>query len=99
MYGFGVVLLELLTGRRSIDMGRPPGEQLLVSWAAPLVARKRQLARLMDPQLAGAYSLSGAQRAAALALECVKERNDRPSMAEVVAVLEELQDLTDWALK
>lgn len=32
IYSFGVVLLELITGRRAIDPSRKPGEQNLVSW-------------------------------------------------------------------
>lgn len=32
IYSFGVVLLELITGRKSIDMTKKPGEQNLVCW-------------------------------------------------------------------
>lgn len=32
MYSYGVVLLELLTGRVPVDMKRPSGEGVLVSW-------------------------------------------------------------------
>lgn len=32
IYSFGVVLLELITGRRAIDSSRRQGEQNLVSW-------------------------------------------------------------------
>ncbi|GJN37856.1 hypothetical protein PR202_gb26850 [Eleusine coracana subsp. coracana] len=32
IYSFGVVFLELITGRRALDSDRPPGEQDLVAW-------------------------------------------------------------------
>ncbi|URE02833.1 26S proteasome non-ATPase regulatory subunit [Musa troglodytarum] len=36
VYAFGVVLLELLTGRKPIDDGNPKGEESLVMWVRPL---------------------------------------------------------------
>jgi len=32
VYAFGVVLLELITGRKPIDTTRPKGEENLVNW-------------------------------------------------------------------
>lgn len=37
VYSYGVILLELLTGRVPIDTTRPPGEHVLVSWVSILV--------------------------------------------------------------
>ena len=34
VYAFGVVLLELITGRKPIEAERPPGEENLVSWVS-----------------------------------------------------------------
>lgn len=35
VYSFGVLMLELVTGRRVIDTTKPTHEQNLVSWACP----------------------------------------------------------------
>lgn len=32
VYAFGVVLLELITGRKAIDRSRPSGDENLVLW-------------------------------------------------------------------
>ncbi|KAF8388394.1 hypothetical protein HHK36_027061 [Tetracentron sinense] len=38
VYSFGVVLLELITGRRAIDITRPKEEQNLVSWTLQMLS-------------------------------------------------------------
>lgn len=32
VFAFGVLLLELITGRKPIDRGRPPGDENLLQW-------------------------------------------------------------------
>ena len=32
VYSYGVVLLELLTGRKPVDMSQPTGQENLVNW-------------------------------------------------------------------
>ncbi|KAM0829374.1 hypothetical protein ACQ4PT_066914 [Festuca glaucescens] len=98
VYGFGVVLLEMLTGLRALDTDRPAGQHNLVDWAKPHLADRRKLARLMDPRLEGKYSSRGAQRAAQLTLRCLAaEHTNRPSMKEVVAVLQEVDSMSRGA--
>ncbi|XP_044479531.1 probable serine/threonine-protein kinase PBL12 [Mangifera indica] len=96
VYSFGVVLLELLTGKRAMDNTRPGRKQSLVEWAKPLMKEPRKLDKLMDPRLEGQYSARGAQKAVALAYKCLSHNpKSRPSMSEVVKLLESLQDLED----
>ncbi|KAK4265596.1 hypothetical protein QN277_026626 [Acacia crassicarpa] len=96
VYSFGVVLLELLTGRRSVDKTRPAREQNLVEWARPMLLDTRKLGRIMDPKLEGQYSEMGAAKAAALAYQCLSHRpKNRPTMRQVVNILEPLQDFDD----
>ncbi|KAM0867296.1 hypothetical protein ACQ4PT_042063 [Festuca glaucescens] len=99
VYGFGVVLLELLTGRKSVDKNRPPREQNLVDWARPYLNDSRRLDRVMDPNLAGQYAGKAAQKAAALAYQCVSlNPKSRPHMSAVVDALEPLLALEDDGL-
>ncbi|OIT22051.1 PREDICTED: protein kinase APK1A, chloroplastic-like [Nicotiana attenuata] len=93
IYSFGVVLLEMLTGRRVVDKNRPHGEQNLIEWAKPFLSSKRKVLRIMDPRIEGQYSVEGALKAALLAVKCLAlEPKFRPKMHEVVKALEQLQN-------
>ncbi|XP_073276203.1 serine/threonine-protein kinase PBL34-like [Primulina huaijiensis] len=99
VYSLGVVLLEILTGRRSMDKKRPNGEQNLVTWARPYLSDKRKIYQLVDPRLELNYSIKGVQKLSQLAQNCLnRESKSRPSMDDVVKVLMQLQDLNDLAI-
>ncbi|XP_057497315.1 receptor-like cytoplasmic kinase 176 [Actinidia eriantha] len=96
VFSFGVVLLEMLTGKRAIDKNRPSGEHNLVEWAKPYLTNKRRILRVMDIRLEGQYSLGQALGAGNLALQCLcMEPKIRPTMDDVVKALEQLQGLKD----
>ncbi|KAG5537973.1 hypothetical protein RHGRI_025164 [Rhododendron griersonianum] len=93
---FGVVLLELLTGRQVVDKSRPNREKMLVEWARPLLRDPHKLDRIIDPRLDGQYSREGAKKAAALAYQCLSHRSKfRPTMSNVVKTLVPLLDMDD----
>ncbi|KAF7830405.1 serine/threonine-protein kinase RIPK-like [Senna tora] len=96
VYSYGVVLLELLTGKRVVDNKRPSREQSLVEWARPMLRDHRKLCRIIDPRLEGQFPARGAHKVAALAYKCLSHHpNPRPTMTDVVTVLESLQDFDD----
>lgn len=98
VYSFGVVLLEMLTGKRSMDKTRPNGEHHLAEWARPYLSDRRKILRIIDPRLEGHYSVKGAQKAGQLAFRCLsRDSKVRPSMADVVEILEQIQNLKDMA--
>lgn len=93
VYSFGVVLLEILSGKKAIDKNRPPGEHSLVDWARPYLTSKNRVLHVLDPRLERQYSLSKAHKAANVALQCLcMDPKRRPTMEEVVTVLEQLQE-------
>lgn len=104
VYSYGVVLLELLTGRRAMEHVR--GRSLhadqvvkIVDWTRPYLGSSRRLRCIMDPRLAGHYSVKAARAVAHLAVQCTSPQpRDRPRMAAVVDALERLQGFKDMAV-
>ncbi|XXG57127.1 hypothetical protein AAC387_Pa03g4363 [Persea americana] len=88
VYSYGVVLLELLTGRKPVDMSRPLGQENLVTWARPLLTSKEGLEMIVDPALGPNFPFDSVAKVAAIASMCVQvEVSHRPFMGEVVQAL------------
>ncbi|KAK4441548.1 Receptor-like serine/threonine-protein kinase ALE2 [Sesamum alatum] len=96
VYSYGVVLLELLSGRKPVDMSQSPGQENLVTWARPLLTSREGLEQLVDPSLAGSYNFDDMAKVAAIASMCVHpEVTHRPFMGEVVQALKLIYNDTD----
>ncbi|KAL5060702.1 hypothetical protein RYX36_032306 [Vicia faba] len=97
VYSYGVVLLELLTGRKPVDMSQPSGQENLVTWARPILRDKDRLDEIADPKLGGNYPNEDFVRVCTIAAACVApEANQRPTMGEVVQSLKMVQRITEY---
>lgn len=90
VWSFGVVLYEILAGRRTLDRNLPSTEQKLLGWVKQFPADSKRFSMIMDPRLQNQYSLPAARRIAKLADSCLtKNPKDRPSMSQVVEILKQ----------
>ncbi|MFS7918963.1 putative transferase [Helianthus anomalus] len=68
IYGFGVLLIEILTALPAIGENTPNEQHSLVEWARQILANKRNLKEIIDPRLEQNYPLESA-------FECGGTRN------------------------
>nr|XP_034926705.1 probable leucine-rich repeat receptor-like protein kinase At5g49770 isoform X2 [Populus alba] len=87
VYGFGVVLLELVSGRKPLERGK-----YLVAEVSSSLDRKKDLYNLhelLDPSIRLDTMPKGLDKMVDLAMKCVQEKGrDRPTMGEVVKEIE-----------
>ncbi|GJP84386.1 hypothetical protein CLOP_g14444 [Closterium sp. NIES-67] len=92
VYAYGVVLLELLTGKKA--MGISPGgkPKTLTSWARPYLNKARpDLESLVDPNLIDPFPEKVARTLAISAKHCIQDdTNMRPMMSDIVDTLRPL---------
>ncbi|KAL1354803.1 hypothetical protein HN51_006856 [Arachis hypogaea] len=106
VFSFGVMLLEILSGKRPVDLSGAMDDSL-VDWARPLLTRGLEedgnFGELVDPFLEGNYNKQEMTRMAACASSSIRHSaKKRPRMSQIVRALEgdvSLDDLKDGGAK
>ncbi|CAL0306989.1 unnamed protein product [Lupinus luteus] len=93
VYGFGIVLLEMLTGSRIHEILRLSQPQSsLQNWLKSSLLNRGKMRSHMDARLEGRYPPKLALEVAQLSLKCIQtDVKVRPSMVEVVERLEKIE--------
>ncbi|OAY70436.1 putative receptor-like protein kinase [Ananas comosus] len=94
VWSFGIVLLELLTGRKNLDPRCPKEERNIVKSTRPFLTDDCRLSLIMDSRIKGRFPPKAARTVADLAVKCLqKDPSERPTMRAVVDALTNVQDM------
>lgn len=100
VWSFGIVLYEILTGRRSVERKRPKEDQKLLDWVRRYPIDGKKFGIIIDPRLGDRYSLTAARKIAKLADSCLlKSAKDRPKMSQVVESLKQILQVSTEGLE
>ncbi|KAF3792064.1 Serine/threonine-protein kinase [Nymphaea thermarum] len=92
VYAFGIVLLELLTGRKAVDLNQGPNDQSLVLQVRRMLNDRKKLHKVIDPDLSrGSYTFESVAMFANLASRCIRiDSSERPTMIDCVRELQKI---------
>ncbi|KAF5735481.1 L-type lectin-domain containing receptor kinase II.1-like [Tripterygium wilfordii] len=97
VYAFGVVLLELLSGRKPISNDHPKVQESLVMWAKPIL-NGGKVSQLLDASLGNNYDNDQMERMILAATLCIRHSpKSRPQMSLVSKLLQGDDEVTKWA--
>ncbi|XP_074576614.1 putative receptor-like protein kinase At1g80640 isoform X1 [Curcuma longa] len=85
VYAFGVVLLELLMGKKPVEKMASSQCQSIVKWAMPQLTDRSKLPNIVDPVIQNTMDLKHLYQVAAVAVLCVQqEPSYRPLITDVL---------------
>ncbi|KAK6162286.1 hypothetical protein DH2020_002127 [Rehmannia glutinosa] len=88
IYSFGILIMEIITGRSPVDYARPQGEVNLVDWLKTMVGNRKS-EEVVDPKLPERPASKALKRVILVALRCVDpDAQKRPKMGHVIHMLE-----------
>ncbi|XP_065866569.1 PTI1-like tyrosine-protein kinase At3g15890 [Euphorbia lathyris] len=87
VYSFGILLLELASGRKPLEKLNTTVKRTITDWALPLASEKK-FSEVADPKLNGKFEEEELKRIVIVALVCAHNKPEkRPTMLEVVELL------------
>ncbi|XP_039055130.1 protein NSP-INTERACTING KINASE 3-like isoform X2 [Hibiscus syriacus] len=89
VFGFGILLLELITGQKALDLGRAANQKgVMLDWVKKL-HQEGKLSLLVDKDLKGSFDRIELEEMVQVALLCTQFNPlHRPKMSEVLRMLE-----------
>ncbi|XP_059063550.1 G-type lectin S-receptor-like serine/threonine-protein kinase At2g19130 [Cryptomeria japonica] len=88
VYSFGMTLLEIISGRRNSDLTVKESQYYFPTWAATEIDKGNTIG-IVDERIANEADVEEVRRAAMVSILCIqKDESERPSMAQVVRILE-----------
>ncbi|RWR75094.1 receptor protein kinase TMK1-like protein [Cinnamomum micranthum f. kanehirae] len=95
VFSFGVILMELITGRRALDESQPEENMHLVTWFRRMQINKETFQKIIDSTIdLTEETLTSINTVAELAGHCcAREAYQRPDMGHAVNVLSSLVDV------
>ncbi|XP_057831491.2 G-type lectin S-receptor-like serine/threonine-protein kinase At2g19130 [Cryptomeria japonica] len=94
VYSFGITLLEIVSGRRSLDLSVQDSSQYYFpAWAAAQICQGRMI-KIVDESVAAEADVEELRRAIVIGLLCIESEEEmRPSMGQVLRMLEGKMEL------
>ncbi|KAL3618363.1 hypothetical protein CASFOL_038684 [Castilleja foliolosa] len=87
VYSFGVLLLELVSGKKPVEKLSPTAKRAIADWALPL-AREGKFGEIVDERVNGSYVEEELRRVVLVGLVCSSGQPEkRPTMIEIVEML------------
>ncbi|KAF5195413.1 G-type lectin S-receptor-like serine/threonine-protein kinase [Thalictrum thalictroides] len=94
VYSYGMVLFEIISGRRNLDMDNNEMVNYFPARAVKITSREEEVISLLDPRLEGNANVKELTTACRVACWCIQDaEGNRPSMGQIVQVLEGLSEI------
>ncbi|GLJ51361.1 hypothetical protein SUGI_1092060 [Cryptomeria japonica] len=88
VYSFGMTLLEIISGRRNLDLKVEESRFYFPTWTSSQIQRGN-IVGVLDVRIASEANIEEVKRAAVVGELCIQDDEDRrPSMGELVKILE-----------